>query len=282
MKVRQTRNGVLIKTLMTIAPSALFVAAASMTTTAAPAGEQDGRRGKQDNPQWRMRGEIRATNQLHLQVGDTLDLNAKQTEKIDKLFAARLVELEKLIKKVAEQEEAGSERMEEIRLELKEARDSGDEDRFRDLRDEMRQAHSAKAELRNSERDFNEKVIAELGEEQADNYRKLARRLRKWTNLRSGGMDGMRSINHRLRQIGITKSQMTKVRDIAKVLGPRFNSTLENPKARREVVADYREKILEMLDDEQREKFDELESQDEAEASRPTMGRRRQGDQRQR
>ena len=189
MKVRQTRNGVRIRTLMTIAPFVFFIAAASMTTTAATAGEEGDRRAKRDNPQWRMRGEIRATNQLHLQVGDTLDLNAKQTEKIDKLFAARLVELEKLIKKVAEQEEAGSERMEEIRLELKEARDSGDEDRFRELRDEMRQARSAKAELGASARGFNEKVIAELSEEQADNYRKLARRLRRWTNLRSGGMD---------------------------------------------------------------------------------------------
>ncbi|MEE9296235.1 MAG: hypothetical protein V3W34_14910 [Phycisphaerae bacterium] len=260
-----------------LAAPVIFLAACVVITAAGPSTAQDQPGGNKADAPRRTRGEIRATRQLHRQVRETLDLDEKQAKVIDELFEDHLVELKKIIREMEESQEANAQRGRKIREELKEAKQAGDEERLRALRDELRQMHSARSRLRQVGPQFNERVIAELNEQQAKRYRKMAFHLRRWATLRAGGKDGLRSINSAFRQLDMSEEQLEKVRAITKELGSTFAQTLNDPKGRSAVTAEYREKVMAVLDSAQRRRFLELEEEQQAADQPPHFGAWRPG-----
>ncbi len=227
----------------------------------ASAGQPPGPGGvRQRMGEWDYREELRTIDQLHEAVRKELDLSQKQIDAIDALFEQHHQATQATIKKIEQGSADYDRRSEQLREELAEARKTRDRDQMRELRMRMRELNAPRMEMRRAQRAFDDEVIAELDGELRIAYRRLAGRIRRPERIPDPARLRTAAIRQALGQLDISDEQQQQLRNPMHTLSKTLAEARRDQEARAAAVTEYRQAVLDILTPQQRDRFDQLET----------------------
>jgi hypothetical protein len=204
---------------------------------------------------------IARLRELREAMQESLELTEEQTEPIDEMFEAHFEMLRASIEENAEQDmEERRARVAELREAMKTAREEGDKEKARALRQELK-------ELRDSSRRmpfertgaFIEEVGSVLSKEQLKTYRQIVRRLRLPIS-HDRRMGKLRWIMQTIRnpEMNLSEEQQANIRTILREGMGSAERPGGEPTDRAAQLAEIERRILAELTEEQREKLDRI------------------------
>lgn len=266
--------------MMAVAATALVSAPLMAQTEANPE-----RRRRRPDARSDSRTEIRVVRALQKAVAETIELSEAQARVIGDLFDTYRERTQETVRQIEKGRDANRQRAGELRRQLVEARKASDRERMRELRTEMREMSAGRLELQRAQREFDDRIVAELTEEQVGKYRGLAARIRGQAGAASGPFRGIATIRRTLRQLDLSEEQEQRVRDVMRSVAGAFAERNEDSSAGDALDVDFRKQVMEILTPEQRARLTELETEapatlDRGREARPgaAPGRPKRGD----
>lgn len=220
-----------------------------------PSGANRLRSAQNSRPQ--PRSELRHANALKKAVREELGLSQDQAKIIGGLFDDYIEQVKDLARQAEKDREKNRERIGSLRREMMAARKDGNMERLREVRTELRELNSGELRLRRARKEFDEKILAELNEEQATIYKRLTSRIRRRSAPDFAALRSLGRTRQILRRLDLSEEQNAKVRELMQSLG---KSLAGSDGDRDAAIAGFRTKALEVLNDEQRARFQELET----------------------
>ncbi len=215
-----------------------------------------------------VRNELRQIRALQKAVRKNLSLDEDVAASINKLFEDYLGDVEAIVRELKEERRANAPRLEALRNEMNEATRAGDMERLRVIRSELAKLGTGRTRLRQAQTEFDAKVVAKLNEEQAKDYQRLSNRIRHQTSRFGRAKRGIGMVHRILRKMDISEEQQTKTRELMRDLrkslaeAPAFAEPPGEVPRQELIIAQFRESVLDVLNDEQRGRYLELEKEE--------------------
>lgn len=217
-------------------------------------------------------------DELRAAVHQKMELTDKQSETIDRLFAAHREELTTIYREMENPSGGGTTDPQELRRQLLEARKRGDRDKMRELRTQMMGSQSGQTKLRGAVAGFDKQVAGELTDDQRSTYRRLSRDIRSPRNKKADLSRRFSTIIRNLRSVDLTAEQSTSVRAIMKDFRGKLSEFQSDPESVAGVLSNVRGQLLELLTDDQQKEFAAAEAAASEEKKRRDSARdRRKG-----
>ncbi len=225
--------------------------------------------------------ELEYLTELRRAVTKEIRLNDDQMRAVIDLFKAHTEFVEAYepeeSEKVVDPKEAEAER-EKLQEELREARRNRDRDRVMELMAKIRQGEH-EDEITQATRRFHQEVAGELDPDQQQQFREIVRRLYRQPE------DPMEAARHRMRalrtmrrvldEMELTEEQNEAVREVFRENMRVFGESGRDPERISQAQEEMKAKLLDILDDEQKSKFEErLKYYEEHPEALPDTGRR--------
>lgn len=223
----------------------------------------------------RNRDELQYLEQLRRAMLSQLNLDDEQLVATREIFKDRTAEVEAYYAEKRRNEENNRQRMDQLEKELREARQTDDQEAVRDLFEEMRQLRGDERELNRGRREFHEALANELNEEQQQKFQQIIQSLRRDQRGAHSRLRGIRDIRRATQSLNLDQDQQRAVRqhliETMRAIGQAGN----DEEKLGELQETLQQKIIEELTPEQadqfRAKLEQLRQQPEA--SRPAGGR---------
>ncbi len=202
---------------------------------------------------------VQMLESLKALVDEQMTLEAEQKEKIDTIFAEQIRHIREMSAKWDKSRSENTGRIAKLRAEQAKARQERNMERLRELQIEMRDLIGPNTGLRMANNDFDARVLDELNRKQADQYRALAREARlKATMMPTQESRGVRYFRM-AGKLDLSREQWTELRRLFRTHKSLWSQDASDPRVTKADEAKLRSGILEVLNNDQREKFEVLE-----------------------
>jgi hypothetical protein len=199
--------------------------------------------------------ELEYLEQLRREMISKLDLDDEQLEAIRDIFKDRTAEVEAYYAEKRRSEAQDQQKMHELEMQIREARQAGDHETLRELMEEMRQLQGGDRELRRGRQEFHDALANELNEEQEREFRKIVQRLRRDQNPRRFRLRGIQDIRRATEDLGLSEEQNRAIRDYLVEAMRAVGETGNDEEKLAELQASLQQKIVDELTDEQAKQF---------------------------
>jgi hypothetical protein len=225
--------------------------------------------------------ELEYLTKLRRAVTKEIRLSDDQTRAVMDLFRAHTEFVETYESKEPENTvdpKAAEAERQKLQEELREARQNRDRDRVMQLMEKLREGQSAD-EITRATRRFHQEVAAELDSEQQQQFREMVRRLYKQPEdpmeAARNRMRGIRTMRRVLDELELSDEQNEAVRDVFRQSMQAFGDPGRDPEQVIKMQEELKAKLLDILDDDQADKFEErMKYYEENPEAMPDPGRR--------
>ncbi|MHC5109677.1 MAG: hypothetical protein ACYTHJ_07340 [Planctomycetota bacterium] len=221
-----------------------------------------GRRGRMRQPRlYEPRDLAEKLPKLQDLMWDKMELSEDQRDVIGDLFDAQMVVVKEAQTEGKEQARTEARaKIRELQQDMEEARKDGDRERAREIRTELGQAMRDNAADGIGIRDFLRDVNDELEQDQRSQFRDLLRQsdLSGRMRGRRGQGQGMRSLRAALmsEDVGLTQDQRKAANELMRAYREARAGRDSTPEARQEQMDQLKQDVMDLLDEEQRPKFE--------------------------
>jgi len=211
----------------------------------------------------RRQQELEYLTELRRAVTKEIRLSDDQTRAVMALFKAHTEFVETYEAKEPEAvvaPKAAEAEREKLQEELREARRNRDRDRVMELMEKMRQSQPGD-EITRATRRFHQEVTEELDPDQQQQFREIVRRLYKQPEdpmeAARNRMRGFRTMRRVLDELELSEEQNEAVRTVFRESMQSFGEPGRDPEQMVKMQEELKTKLLDILDDEQKVKFEE-------------------------
>ena len=206
-------------------------------------------------------GELQAIKTLRKAVRKELDLSDQQAKRIDGLFDEQVEKVKEILREQRERRRQDAGKVAEISRALAEAARERDRDRMNELREQLRDLRSSDRELREARQEFEEALAAEVDEGQREKLRRLIAANWLESISRRFGLHGFATMWRILREMDLGSEQRRSVLQVRTEFARELREARDEPERTADIESKMREKILELLDEEQKARFLDLEKE---------------------
>ena len=196
-------------------------------------------------------------DRLERMMKKKLELDSDQEYDLEQLFEERRETYQEEIEESRGDRDAQREMMRDVIEQMREARDSGDEQRMQDLRESMRDMRSGQ-KVDEITDEFVEEVEELLDEEQAEQFHELLSRLEPGTMRADTARKNPQLFYRHVKRLDLDDEQREELEGLFEGVKEELRDRGSDPEDRDEISARFHEEVMELLSDEQKTQLKRL------------------------
>ncbi len=205
------------------------------------------------------RDRIRAVRLLQESVIKELTLDEETAGELNALFDEHYENIKSIVRETERLHNENRAMVRKLREEIETAKKARDFPEVREIRKRLRELDTGRLALRQVNMAFDVKALKLLTGEQGRTFRKLAARHRNSADARANPYAGIAAIHRRLKRLSISDEQTKEVRERMSTLATELAKAQQDAEKREQLSSDFREFVLGVLTEEQKERFLALE-----------------------